>query len=197
MLIEGGLMNLLTTSKAIKKEVEDKMKRTIEATQREFSTIRTGRAQSSLVEGISIEYYGTPVPLKQLASISTPEPKLIVINPWDKNVIGDIEKAIFKSNLGITPDNDGKVIRIMVPQLTQERREELKKVIRKIGESGKVSLRTARRVAIEHLEKLFKEKKITEDDKFSSKDDIQKLIEKYEKEIDIHLEQKEREVSEV
>jgi len=190
-------MNLLTTSKAIKKEVEDKMKKTLDATQREFSTIRTGRAQSGLVEGISIDYYGTPVPLKQLASISTPEPKLIVINPWDKNVIGDIERAIFKSNLGITPNNDGKVIRITVPQLTQERREQLKKVLHKIAESGKVSLRTARRVAIECLEKLFKEKKITEDDKFSSKDDVQKLIEKYEKDIDKHLEQKEREISEV
>ena len=188
---------MLTTSKAIKKDVEDKMKRTIDATQREFSTIRTGRAQSGLVEGISIEYYGTPVPLKQLASISTPEARLIVINPWDKNVIGDIEKAILKSNLGIMPNNDGKVIRITVPQLTQERRGELKKVLRKIAESGKVSLRTARRVAIEHLESLFKEKKITEDDKFSSKDDIQKVIEKYEKEIDKHLEEKEKEISEV
>ena len=185
------------TSREIKKETEDKMKKTLEATQREFSTIRTGRAQSSLVEGISVDYYGASTPIKQMASISTPEPRLIVVNPWDKGVIGDIEKAILKSNLGITPNNDGKIIRITVPQLTKDRREELKKVLKQISESGKISLRTARRVANEHLEKLEKEKKITEDDKFSSKDDIQKMIEKYEKDADQRLQEKEREISEI
>jgi len=188
---------MLTTSKAIKKDTEDKMKKTIESTRREFNTIRTGRAHTALVEGISVDYYGAPTPIKQMASISTPEPRLIVINPWDKSAMGEVEKAILKSNLGITPNNDGKVVRITMPQLTQERREELKKVIKHIGENGKVSLRTARRVANEHLDKLEKEKKITEDDKFSSKDDIQKLIEKHEKEIDKHIEDKEREISEI
>jgi len=188
---------MLTTSSAIKKDTEDKMKKTIDATQREFHTVRTGRAHVGLVEGISVDYYGASTPLKQMASLSTPEPRLIVINPWDKSAMGNVEKAILKSNLGITPNNDGKVIRIIMPQLTQERREELKKVVKHISENGKVSLRTARRVANEQLDKLEKDKKITEDDKFSSKDDIQKLIEKHEKEIDKHLEEKEKEISEV
>lgn len=185
------------TSREIIKDTENKMKKTVESTHREFQTVRTGRAQTSLVEGISVDYYNTPTPLKQMASISTPEARLIVINPWDKSVIGAIEKAIFKSNVGLTPNNDGKIIRISVPQLTHDRREELKKVLKHIGENGKISLRTARRSANEQLEKAFKDKSITEDDKFSSKDDIQKMIEKFEKEIDKNLEAKEREISEV
>lgn len=183
------------TSRDILKDTEHKMKKTIDATMREFATVRTGRAQSSIVEGISVDYFGAPTPLKQMANISTPEPRLIVINPWDKSIIGDIDKAILKANIGLTPNNDGKVIRISVPQLTQERREELKKVLKQMAENGKISLRTARRVANEHLDKLEKEKKITEDDKFSSKDEIQKLIQKYEKELDKHLEDKEKEIS--
>lgn len=187
----------MQTSKEILKDTEQKMKKTIEATQREFSTVRTGRAQTGLVEGISVDYYGTSTPLKQMANLTTPEPRLIVINAWDKSILGEIEKAIMKANIGLMPTNDGKVIRITVPQLTQERREELKKVLKHIGENGKISLRTARRSANEHLDKLEKEKKITEDDKFSSKDDSQKMIEKYEKELDKHLEEKEKEISEV
>ncbi|MFH1791152.1 MAG: ribosome recycling factor [Candidatus Omnitrophota bacterium] len=187
----------MTTSKEILKDTEHKMKKTIEATVREFATVRTGRAQSGIVEGIMVDYYGAPTPLKQIANISTPEPRLIVINPWDKSAMGDVEKAILKANIGLTPNNDGKVIRITVPQLTQERREELKKVLKHMAEAGKVSLRTARRSANEHLDKLEKDKKITEDDKFSSKDDCQKLIEKYEKELDKHLEDKEKEISEI
>lgn len=188
---------MIISSKELKRDAEDKMKKTIEATQREFAAIRAGRAQTSLVEGLPIDYYGTPTPLKQLASISVPEPRLIIINPWDKSIIGDIERAVFQANLGITPTNDGKVIRITIPQLTQERREELKKVLKQIAENGKVSLRTARRVANEHLDKLEKEKKITEDDYYSSKEDMQKLIEKYEKEVDRHLIDKEKEISEI
>jgi len=185
------------TSREILKDTEHKMKKTVEATQREFSTVRTGRAQSALVEGIAVNYYGAPTPLKQMANIATPEPRLIVINPWDKSVLGEVEKAILKANIGLTPNNDGKVIRISVPQLTQERREELKKVLKSVAENGKISLRTARRASNELLDKLEKEKKITEDDKFSSKDDVQKLIVKYEKEIDKHLADKEKEISEV
>jgi len=187
----------MNTSKEIKRDTEDKMKKTVEATMREFGTVRAGRAQTSLVEGVVIDYYGTPTPIKQLATISTPEPRLIVINPWDKSIIGEIEKSILKENLGITPNNDGKIIRITVPQLTHERREELKKILKQIAENGKVSLRTARRVANEHLDKLEKDKKITEDDKFSSKDDMQKMIEKYEKELDKHFLDKEKEIQEV
>lgn len=187
----------MNNSKDIKKDAEDKMKKTIEATRREFQTVRTGRAHSALVEGVSVDYYGAPTPLKQMAAISTPEARLIVINPWDKSVIGEIEKAILRANLGIMPNNDGKIIRISVPPLTEERREELKKILKNIAENGKVSIRSARRVANEILEKLEKEKKITEDDKFSSKDDVQKMTERYDKEIDKVLQEKEREISEI
>ena len=185
------------TAKDVLKDVEHKMKKTVEATEREFSTIRTGRAHASLVEGVTVDYYGAATPIKQLATISTPEPRLIVIQPWDKSCMGEVEKAILKSNLGITPNNDGKVIRIGIPTLTAERREELDKVLKKISEEGKVSLRTARRVANEDLEKLEKDKAITEDEKFKGKDGVQKMIDKYTKEIDEHLARKEKEIQEV
>ncbi len=185
------------TSKEILKDVESKMKKTIEATMRELGTVRTGRAQSALVEGIPVEYYGTTMPLNQMANITTPEPKLIMINPWDKGALGDIEKSILKANVGLMPTNDGKVIRIAVPQLTHERREELKKILKQIIENGKVSIRTARRTGNEILDKIEKEKKITEDDKFSSKEDIQKMTEKFDKELDTILHNKEREISEI
>lgn len=188
---------MASSAKEVLKDVEHKMKKTIEATEREFSTIRTGRARSSLVEGIKVDCYGTSMPIKQLASISTPEPRLIVIQPWDKSILGDIERAIFASELGITPNNDGKIIRIGVPQLTKERRDELAKVLKKIAEEGKISLRTARRVANEEIEKLEKDKIISEDEKFKRKDEIQKLIEKHSKEIEDLLTNKEKEIQEV
>ena len=186
-----------TTANEILKDVETKMKKTVEATEREFSTIRTGRAHASLVEGVKVDCYETSMPLRQLASISTPEPRTIVIQPWDQSVIGSIEKAILKSELGVTPNNDGKVIRISIPQLTKERRDELAKVLKKISEEGKISLRTARRVANESIEKLEKDKLVTEDEKFKQKDNIQKLTDKYSKEIDKHLEHKEKEIQDV
>ncbi|UCD55907.1 MAG: ribosome recycling factor [Candidatus Omnitrophota bacterium] len=173
------------------------MKKTVEATEREFSTIRTGRAHSTLVEGIKVDCYGTSMSLKQLAGISTPEPRLIVIQPWDRSILGDVERAILASELGITPNNDGKVIRISVPSLTKERRDELAKVLKKIAEEGKISLRTARRVANENIDKMQKDKVITEDEKFKYKDQTQKLIDKYSKEIDNHLANKEKEIQEV
>ncbi len=188
---------MATTSREVIKELEGKLKKTVEATEREFSSIRTGRANSSLVEGIRVECYATTMPLKQLASISTPEPRLIVIQPWDQSIMQDIERAISSSELGITPTNDGKLIRISIPSLTEERRDELTKVIKKIAEEGRISLRTARRVANDEVEKMEKDKVITEDDKFKSKDEIQKLIDKYSKEIDKHLESKEKEIQEV
>ena len=188
---------MATTAKEISKDVENKMKKTVEATEREFSTIRTGRAHTSLVEGIKVNCYDTSMPLKQLAGISTPEPRLIVIQPWDRSILGDIEKAILTSELGITPNNDGKVIRISIPSLTKERRDELARVLKKIAEDGKISLRTARRTANEHIDKLQKDKLITEDEKFKSKDEIQKLIDKYSKEIDKHLANKEKEIQDV
>lgn len=178
-------------------ETEEKMKKTVEATQREFSTIRTGKASVSLVDNIKIEYYGAPTPLNHLATISTPEPRLLVIQPWDAAIIADIDKAILKSDLGITPNNDGKVIRLSIPQLTQERRIELSKTIKKIAEDGRVSLRTARHGANEHIKKLEKDKLISEDDSFKSIEETQKLIEKYTKKIDEVLQAKEKEIMEV
>ena len=188
---------MATNAEAVMKDVESKMKKTVEANERELSTIRTGRANTSLAEGIKVDCYGSSMALRQLASISTPGPRLIVIQPWDRSIIGDIEKAILTSDLGITPNNDGKVIRISIPQLTEERRSELGKVIKRIVEESKISLRTARRVSNEEIEKLEKDKVITEDDKFKYKADIQKIIEKHTKEIDSQLANKEKEIQEV
>jgi len=182
------------TVKEILHDTETKMKKTVEATNREFSTIRTGRASSAIVEGVKVDYYGTPTPLKQLAAVSTPDARLIVIQPWDKNVMGDVEKAILKSDIGITPTNDGKVIRLSIPPLTQERRAELDKVSKKIAEDGHISIRSARHASIESVRKSEKDKIITEDEKFKTQDDIQKLTDKYIKEIDSLLAAKEKEI---
>lgn len=185
------------TPKEIKKATEEKMQKTVEVTRREYATIRTGRASAGLVEGIKVDYYGTPTPLKQIASILTPEARLIVIQPWDPNAMEAIEKAIFSSNLGITPNNDGKVIRLSIPPLTQERREELDKVIKKLAEDGRVSIRSIRRDANDQLKKLEKDKKVPEDMRFKSQDEIQKLTDKYIAEIDKLLSDKEKEILEV
>lgn len=178
-------------------ETEEKMKKTAEATQREFSTIRTGKASVTLLDNIKVEYYGAPTPLNHLATISTPEPRLLVIQPWDVAIISEVEKAILKSELGITPNNDGKVIRLSIPQLTKERRGELIKTVRKIAEEERISLRTARHSANEHIKKLEKDKLISEDDSFKATEETQKLIEKYTKKIDDLLLAKEKEITEV
>lgn len=183
------------TTKEIIHDTETKMKKTVEATQREFSTIRTGRASSALVDGIKVDYYGALTPLKQMAAVSTPDARLIMIQPWDKNTLGDIEKAILKSEIGITPTNDGKVIRLSIPPLTEERRTELDKILKKIAEDGRISLRTARHAAIESVRKGEKDKVITEDDRFKSQEEIQKLTDKHIKEIDTLLAAKEKEIA--
>ena len=182
------------TVKEVLHDTELKMKKTVEATQRDFSTVRTGRASSALVEGIKVDYYGAPTPLKQLAAVTTPDARLIVIQPWDKNVLVEVEKAIMKSDLGITPTNDGKVIRLAIPSLTQERRAELDKVLKKIAEGGHISIRTGRHTAMEVVKKLEKDKLITEDEKFKADGDIQKLTDKYIKDINDSLAAKEKEV---
>jgi ribosome recycling factor len=184
------------TTKEILHTTEDKMKKAFESVIREFSEIRTGRASPTLVEGMYVEYYGTPTLLKQLASISAPDAHLLVIQPWDVSAIPEIEKAIMKSNLGINPSNDGKTIRLSVPQLSKERRQELAKVIHKMSEEGRISLRTIRRDAKEHLEKLEKDKAISEDDKFRGIDELQKHVDKYIAKVDELLKNKEREVLE-
>lgn len=184
------------TTREILHNSEDKMKKTFESVTREFSEIRTGRASPALVEGLHIDYYGTPTLLKQLASISVPDAHLIVIQPWDITAIGEIEKAIMKSNLGINPSNDGKLIRLSIPPLSKERRQELAKVINKMAEEGKVSLRTIRREAKEALEKLEKDKAIPEDDKFRGIDELQKLVDKYIAKVDELFKNKEKEILE-
>lgn len=182
------------TVKEIIHDTETKMKKTVEATQREFSVIRTGRASSALVEGLRVDYYGAQTPLKQLAAVSTPDARLIVIQPWDKAILAEIEKTVLKSDIGIMPTNDGKVIRLSIPPLTTERKSELDKILKKIAEDGRISIRTARHTAIENVRKSEKDKVITEDEKFKTQDEIQKLTDKYIKEIDNLLAAKEKEV---
>ena len=184
------------TTREILHNTEEKMKKALDSVIREFSEIRTGRANPGLVEGLHIDYYGTPTLLKQLASISAPDAHLIVIQPWDVTAIAEIEKAIMKSNLGINPSNDGKLIRLSIPPLSKERRQELVKVVHKMTEEGRVSLRTIRREAKEALEKLEKDKVIPEDDKFRGIDELQKLVDKYIAKVDETLKSKEKEVLE-
>jgi ribosome recycling factor len=183
-------------TKEILHSTEEKMKKALESMTREFSEIRTGRASPTLVEGLHIDYYGTPTLLKQLASISAPDAHLIVIQPWDLTAISEIEKAILKSNLGINPSNDGKLIRLSVPALSKERRQELAKVVHKMTEEGRVSLRTIRRDSKEALEKLEKDKAISEDDKFRGIDELQKLVDRYTAKVEETLKIKEKEVLE-
>ena len=176
--------------KEILKEVEVKMKRSIESTNREFSEVRTGRAHPGLIEGMHIDYFGTATPFKQVASISTPDPRTILIQPWDVTIIPEIEKAISNSNLGVSPTNDGKVVRVSVPPLSEERREELKKIVKEMAEKSRISLRTIRRDANDKLKKLQNDKNISEDEHFRSHEEVQKLTDKYIKEIDNLLDEK-------
>ena len=185
----------METMKDVVNDIDSKMKKTVEATHRELNTIRTGRASASMVEGLRIEYYGQEVPLRQIAGISVPDAKLIVIQPWDPTALAAIEKAVMKSDIGITPNNDGKIIRLSVPPLTEERRNELVKVVKKMSEDGKVSLRSARHHANDTIDKLEKEKKITEDDKFNGHKETQRLIEKYTEDIEKLFEVKENEIT--
>lgn len=187
----------MATLKEVMHEAHDKMRKTVEAVQREFSTIRTGRASTALVDGIKVDYYGTATPLKQLAGISTPDPKLIVIQPWDPSSLKEIEKAILKSDIGITPVVDSRVIRLAVPHLTQERREEMVKVIKKMAEDGRISIRSTRRDINDKIKKLEKEKTITEDESFKSIEEVQKLTDKRIKEIDDIFAKKEKELMEI
>ena len=195
-LVKGNKKGGSMTTKEVLHGAEDKLKKSIEMLMRNFAEVRTGRANPTMVEGLHIDYYGTPTMLKQLASISVPEAHLLMIQPWDQTAIVEIEKSILKSNLGITPSNDGKVIRLSVPQLSKERRQELVKVLHKMAEDGRVSLRTVRRDAKEHLEKLEKDKAISEDDKFKSIDDLQKMVDKYIAKVEEILKNKEKEVLE-
>ncbi|MDP2939211.1 MAG: ribosome recycling factor [Candidatus Omnitrophota bacterium] len=184
------------TTKDILHDTEDKMKKTLDAVSREFLEVRTGRANPALVEGLHIDYYGAPTMLKQIASISIPDARLIVIQPWDKTALPEIEKAIMRSNLGITPSSSGTLIRLEIPQLSKERREELAKLVKKMAEDGRVSLRTIRRDANEAIKKLQDDKVIPEDERFKAQDAIQKLTDKYIARIEEIVKEKEKELVE-
>ncbi|ABZ84815.1 ribosome recycling factor [Heliomicrobium modesticaldum Ice1] len=181
----------------IKKETEDKMKKTVEALRKEYQHIRAGRANPALLEKVTVEYYGAPTPVNQLANISAPEARLLVIQPWDKSVLPALEKAILKSDLGLTPTSDGAVIRLVIPQLTQERRSELVKTVKKRAEEHRVILRNLRRDANEDVKDLQKEHIISEDEGKRAQEEIQKLTDKYIREVDQVAERKEAEIMEV
>jgi ribosome recycling factor len=178
------------------RKAEQEMKRAIEATLKNFNGVRTGRASVSLVEGIHVDYHGTMTPLNQLASLAVPERRLITIQPWDPSAVQAIEKAILKSDLGITPTSDGKVIRLTVPTLTEERRKELVKVIHKMAEEGRVIIRNHRRDANDALKKMEKAKQVSEDEVRKGNDLIQDLTNKMIKNLDELLAKKEKEIME-
>jgi len=183
--------------KDVIKESEDKMKKSIEVLRKDLSTMRAGRANPSILDKLMVDYYGTATPVNQVANISAPEPRVLTIQPWDKSIIPIVEKAILKSDLGLNPSSDGSVIRIIIPQLTQERRLELVKTIKKKSEDTRVSLRNIRRDSNEKLKSLEKGKLITEDENKKGQDEIQKLTDKYIKDVDHVLEAKEKEIMEV
>jgi len=178
-------------------ETKEGMKKAIDALKNELKKIRTGRASLSILDDIRVDYYGTPTLLNQMASLSTPESRLIVIQPWDASVIKDVEKAILKSDLGLTPSNDGKLIRITIPQLTEERRKQLVKVIYKKSEEHKVSVRNVRRDANDLLKSLKKDGEISEDEAFKAQDQVQKITDEYIKLIDDVCKEKEKEILEI
>ena len=178
-------------------EAEQRMKKAVAALQDEFNTLRTGRASSALFDKIRVDYYDTPTPLNQVATISVPEARLVVIQPWDKAIIGDIEKAIQKSELSVNPSNDGKVIRIAIPPLTEERRKEFVKIAKNMAEQNRVSIRNTRRDANDDLKKAEKNGTISEDELKRAEDDVQKLTDSYISQVNEKLEEKEQEILEI
>jgi len=187
----------MTTVKEILEHAERKMKKAVEVVREELVKIRTGKATTALLDGIKVDYYGVPTPLNKLASISTPDVHTITVQPWEKGILSAIEKAILSSNLGLTPVNDGNIIRIPIPPLNEERRRELVKLIKKFGEDGKIAVRNVRRDAIEHLKKAEKDEHMSEDERKRGEQEVQKVTDKYIKEIDNHLAMKEKEIMEV
>ena len=179
------------------KEAEVNMKKSLEIVKKEFATLRAGRATPALLDKIMVNYYGTSTPVNQLANISVPEARLLVIQPWDKNSLPEIERTIMKSDLGITPASDGTVIRLAIPQLTQERRKDLLKVIKKKSEDGRVAVRNVRRDVNDQLKSIQKEGKISEDELKRSQEEVQKLTDRYIKEIDNLFNTKEQEIMQV
>ncbi len=175
-------------------ETKRKMEKVLEAMARDLSRVRTGRASVALLDGIKVDCYGTSMPLSQVASLSAPESRLLTVQPWDPTVLGDIEKAILKSDLGLNPANDGKVIRLPIPALTTERRKELGKVVKKMGEEAKVALRNIRREANEQFKDLKKDKLLPEDDAHRGQEEVQKVTDDFIKKVDTQAAEKEKEI---
>ncbi|HOW16545.1 MAG TPA: ribosome recycling factor [bacterium] len=181
---------------AIYKDTKDKMEKAVISLKQEFSRLRTGRATPALLDGVRVEYYGSLTPLNQVANVSVPDPKMIVIQPWDQNALTAIEKAIIKTDLGLNPQTDGKIIRVPIPSLTDERRKDLVKLVKKQGEDSKVSIRNIRRQANESIKGREKDKAISEDDSKKAQDNIQKQTDEYIAQIDKIMQTKEKEILE-
>lgn len=178
-------------------DAEERMKKSIEAVRFEFSHIRTGKATTTLLDGIKVEYYGNSVPINQVANVTVPEMRLLAIQPWEKNMMSEIEKAIMKSDLGLNPVNDGRIIRVPIPVLTEERRKDLVKLVRKLAEDGRVAIRNIRRDVNDHIKKAEKEHELSEDNAHDELNDIQDLTNDYIKIVDELLKIKEEEIMEV
>ena len=183
--------------KVIVSSNEERINKSIEAMKREFASLRAGRATPSLLDKVMVDYYGTPTPVNQVAKVTVPEARMIVIQPWEKSVLHDIEKAIMKSDLGLSPNSDGTAIRLAIPQLTQERRQELVKTLNKKAEEAKVAIRNIRRDANDAIKKLEKAKEITEDESKKAQESFQKTVDKYIKSVDELRGIKEKEIMEV
>jgi len=182
--------------KEIISKARQQMEKSIEALQKDFSKVRTGRASVTLLDGVRVDYYGTPTPLNQLATLAVPEARQITIQPWDQSVLKEIEKAIQKADLGFTPNNDGKLLRVNIPPLTEDRRKDLAKQVKKMAEAAKVAIRNQRRDINEELKTIKNDKKITEDAFFKAQDDVQKVTDEFIKKCDDLSSQKEKEILE-
>ncbi len=188
---------MTATPAAVQKKMTQRMEGAIAHLQRELATLRTGRASATLLDGVTVEYFGAPAPLKQMATLSTPENRLITIQPWDVRAIPAIEKAILAANLGLTPSNDGKIVRVSFPPLTEEHRKELGRVAKKLSEETKVTLRTIRHEALNELKPLQKAGSLSEDDARRHHDEIQKAVDRYVQKADEAVKKKEKEILEV
>ena len=187
----------MDTGKAVITDAEERMKKALDVMFQNCTGVRSGRASAGMVENIRVDYYGTPTPLKQIANITIPEPKMLLIHPWDVQALKPIEKAIMDSDLGIAPVIDGKLVRLVVPSLTRERREELVKIVKRVTEETRVTIRSIRRESNERIKVLEKDKKTTEDESFKFQADIQKLTDRYIQMVDQAQDQKEKELTQV
>jgi ribosome recycling factor len=184
------------TTNEIYRDAENRMKKSLEHLHHELSRIRTGRATPALLDVVKIDYYGSMVPLNQASSITAPEPRLLVIQPWEKRLIGEIEKAILQSDLGLNPTNDGNVVRVPIPELSEERRRDLLKLVKKFCEESRVAIRNIRRDANDHVKNLEKNHEISEDENHKVQDDVQKLTDEYVGKVDEYYNSKEKEILE-